>query len=280
MLEPAMHDTRVISKNSTTLHSEGDHRATGGAKNAKANKTTKKTNKKRKKVKTDDQKAHMPASASLLPLHPDKPKVAKNSLHRTKESTGTISERSPHTRSLQVMMQRADSDLQHLLMHGDPLIKVFYGHVSEAAGHVDGFCELFKRKHMTAITTRPMIVRILDDLQTSVTKPILTRKRPTVPTSYPNAGNTMFVREIRVLLQSWVIIGCLVDDEFAEYFAASAKQRSGYVNWHNHCKKYAVDFFSGYGHCTTDIGALPVSWKLYKLVEYLASIYLVMVPQQ
>ena len=176
----------------------------------------------------------------------------------------------------QKIVRMGDGAIKRMVDEGDPFVKAFYGSIQHAAGQVDGLLNLWEQNRRDEIEKWLPLKRSLDYTRDFVTRPIL---QGTPPTS--NSGEIISVREARILLQGWIVIGMVCEGEYANYLASNSKDPEAFRYWF----EYAQDRVSVYltGHRDSKKGRLPPKGEprtaaaaLYALVHDVANHYVSM----
>tara|TARA_B100000513_G_scaffold193848_2_gene121800 strand:- start:31 stop:561 length:531 start_codon:yes stop_codon:yes gene_type:complete len=171
-----------------------------------------------------------------------------------------------------------DDHVQKMIETGDPIIKAFYGAVHHAAGQVDGLFNLWEKKRAADIAKWKPLQKAVQYMRRSVTGPILQGVPPTSCN-----GDTLSVREARILLQGWLVIGMVCEEEYANYLASNARDPEAFRNWFEYAQARVAVYLTG--HRDTRSGRLPPQGEprtaaaaLYALVHDAANVYICMTP--
>lgn len=174
---------------------------------------------------------------------------------------------------LPIMQSIGDMQLHNLCKHGDVMIKMFYGHITEVAGHVDGLCNLFKSKYEAGLKIRPMVTKTINHIQHCITQPILHGVVPRVSDTVVAS-----VLEVKTMLQMWVLTCMLLEPDFCSYLANQSSDTNAFRHWFEHSRTVLSTYFTGTMPQSVPTNSLPAIYTMNKIVVKLAAMYIVLVP--
>lgn len=174
----------------------------------------------------------------------------------------------------QAMINIGDAQITRFCETGDVMIQIFYGHIASLAGHVDGLCNLLLEKYSSELTSRPIILTTINMLQERITKPILAGEVP-----YITKTDVADVREVRTMLQLWIVTCMMLEEEFCTYLANKSANIEHFREWFECVRDILAKYYTGQASDNYKINMLPVVYNMNKAVVDLAALYIVLVPQ-
>ena len=172
-----------------------------------------------------------------------------------------------------------DKVMQKIVERGDPVVQAFYGSVTLAAGQVDGLLKLLMETRGADIAEWRLLTQAIRHTRERITAPILSGEIP-----MRNAVDVISVREARIVLQGWIVVGVVTAPAYTNYLAQRSSDETSFRLWFEYVQGRMSRFLLG--HVDRQNKQHPISGEprtaasaLYELVHDVANAYVALMPQ-